>query len=221
MARFELDKAELLTLGLAGAEAALAAWIWAQGVGPIVPLHFGFEGRPDRWGSPRELAWVVAGLALGGVLVVSALGWAARRAEAPEQRRRGLHLAQALTATVLSILALILGGMALELGGARLVGVGLALVCVAIGAFLGRVPPNALVGLRTPWSLSSRLAWDRSNRLAGRLCLALGILGVMGASAVEPSLAMQLLGGGMLAGAAVAVFESWRVWRTDPERRLV
>lgn len=55
----------------------------------------------------------------------------------------------------------------------------LSVVGLLVGAALGRVPPNALVGVRTPWSLTSRRAWDRSNRLAGRLLAASGLAGLV------------------------------------------
>ncbi len=90
-----------------------------------------------------------------------------------------------------------------------------------VGAVMGKVPPNAFVGVRTAWSLSSRLAWDRSNRLAGRLFLGFGLIGMVASLALPQRLAMPILIGGVLIIAGLSIFESWRVWRSDPDRRAV
>jgi hypothetical protein len=94
----------------------------------------------------------------------------------------------------------------------------ICLAFIVIGGLIGRVPPNAFVGLRTPWALNSRLAWDRSNRLSGRLLLLTGCL----ALATTPGSSMSATVGVLAAGGLLAVihgtYESWRVWRTDPRR---
>ena len=90
---------------------------------------------------------------------------------------------------------------------------------VVIGAFLGRVAPNPLVGVRTPWTFKSRLAWDRSNRLAGRLLFWLGLASVLSAPFAPQPAGMIAVVAGVLAAAAWSVFESWRVWRSDPQRQ--
>lgn len=167
------------------------------------------------------MALWIAGEAALSVVVVAALGWAARRQDASDQRRRGLRMGQAMTVAVFFGIAMLHAGLTLGMGGGKLPVVILCLILAVIGAALGRVPPNALVGVRTPWSLSSRLAWDRSNRLAGRLFLAVGLIGLAAAMVVDLRASMTLITVSVLAAAAASAFESCRVWRTDPERRLV
>ena len=40
---------------------------------------------------------------------------------------------------------------------------------IVIGNYLPKVRPNYLVGIRTPWTLTSDLSWDRTHRIGGRL----------------------------------------------------
>jgi uncharacterized membrane protein len=94
-----------------------------------------------------------------------------------------------------------------------------SLILLVLGAFLGRVAPNPVVGVRTPWSYKSRLAWDRSNRLAGRLFFLLGLIGLIAAPVAPQPLGALSLTGAALIVAALSVFESWRVWRSDPDRQ--
>jgi uncharacterized membrane protein len=87
-----------------------------------------------------------------------------------------------------------------------------------IGAYLGKVGPNPLIGVRTPWTFASRLAWDKSNRLMGRLFFWGGLSGIVAAPFAPQPAGLSLLAAVLLASAALAAFESWRVWRTDPDR---
>ena len=48
------------------------------------------------------------------------------------------------------------------------------LFCV-IGNFMGKIRPNWFIGVRTPWTLSSKMSWNKTHRLAGWLFLVMGI----------------------------------------------
>ena len=52
------------------------------------------------------------------------------------------------------------------------------LVLMVVGNYLGKVRSNFFFGIRTPWTLSSELSWNRTHRLAGRLLVALGLVTV-------------------------------------------
>ena len=95
----------------------------------------------------------------------------------------------------------------------------MSLLFAVMGAFMGRIAPNPVIGVRTPWNYKSRLAWDRSNRLAGRLFFWLGLAGLITAPVLPQPLGFSLLIAGVLIAAGWSVFESWRVWRADPDRQ--
>lgn len=94
-----------------------------------------------------------------------------------------------------------------------------AFILLVTGAVLGRVSPNPFIGVKTPWAYKSRLAWDRSNRLAGRLMFWLGALGLVASPFIAQPAGMIALIVGVLIAAVWSGYESWRVWRTDPERQ--
>lgn len=219
-----VSRVEAAALWLAGAELAAAALVWRYGPARVA-THYGLSGAPDRWSPPAQAAGGLALTALLVLLLVAALGLSARRPWADAARRRGLAVAQGLLAGAGAASTLLLASGLTGGGGpeARTLTapVVLSLLLAGAGLVLGRVPPNALVGVRTPWSLSSRLAWDKSNRLAGRMMLAAGALGLVAAALLPVARATPLIVGATLAAAAASVFESWRVWRADRERRTV
>jgi uncharacterized membrane protein len=221
MTRAKLSAADVATIATGLIVAAAGLGVIVAGPTELMPVHYGVDGQADRWGGRAEVGGLVA--AMGGLIVLigGGMGLYAARAADPS-RRRSLRMAQ-----IVALLVLL--GVALFGGGASLMGVtsiagglpmaGLSAILLAGGALLGRVGPNPFVGVRTPWAYKSRLAWDRSNRLAGRLMFLLGLFG-LAASAVAPQPAgLVALGAGVLVAALWSVLESWRVWRADPDRQ--
>ena len=45
----------------------------------------------------------------------------------------------------------------------------LAVLWFCLGVFLKRAKRNWFVGIRTPWTLSSDLVWDKTHQVGGRL----------------------------------------------------
>ncbi len=221
----KLERIDYLAALVAAGEAALGAYVWAFGKAGRLPMHFGLSGAVDGWGDRHEVGLTLAAFGVGtavgyALLPALALG---RNDRAPG--RQALPVARLIILTTSILIALMLAAIgagvldaqrpqiALRLGMAML-----AMVLIALGAWVGKAEPSPLVGVRTFWSLRSRRAWDKSNRLFGRLAFWGGLVGLIASPVAPQPLAFQILVGGLLAASAAAVFESWRVWRIDPDR---
>ena len=55
---------------------------------------------------------------------------------------------------------------------------GLIIYCA--GIMMENAKQNWFIGVRTPWTLSSEVVWDKTNKLAGKLFKVAGVLAVMG-----------------------------------------
>ena len=209
----------------AAGQAALGLYVWKFGSTAPIPMHFGLDGQVDRWGDRTEAALFIGGMAAVSLIVGWAMDWSAARPWADDARRRGLAVAKTIAVATPCIIAAMMGGLALSArpaaGGQQIILVAVCALLAMIGAGLGKIAPNALVGVRTPWSLTSKLAWEKSNRLAGRLFFWGGLIGALVAPSAPEPIGMQVFGGAVLLIAVLTVFESWRVWRSDPERRVV
>ena len=207
-------------------QAALGLYVWNFGSTAQIPMHFNIAGEVDRWGDRTEAALLIGGMAAASLVTGLLLEANARRPEADDARRRGLAIARSIAVAAPCVISAMMAGLALSsqpsaLGGFHFILTVSCALFVVIGAIMGKVAPNAFVGVRTPWSLNSRLAWEKSNRLAGRLFFWFGLVGVFLAPTAPQPLGMQVFVGAVLAIATLTVFESWRVWRADPERRTV
>lgn len=200
---------------------AAGAGIAFAGPLELMPYHFGADGRADAWAGRQAIGGGVAVLGLLTGVLAGGMGLAAARAE-DRARARALRFGQLLILLVFFTLTLFAGVSSVtglvSLGAAAPMA-GLSALFLIIGAVAGRVGPNPIVGVRTPWSLKSRLAWDRSNRLAGRLFFLIGLVGLAAAPVAPQPLGYQVLVGAVVGAAFLAVVESWRVWRSDPDRQ--
>src|SRR5690606_37889566 len=154
-----LNLIDLATATASLAILAFGTWMLLSGPQGPIPMHYGLDGEPDRYGDRVEAGLVIG--ALGLLLAVMGLGFAhyVRRTDDPA-RRRGLLAGQlvsvlAIGATTGFMAVMMTGGAlpspALQMGG-------MSLLFLALGAFLGRVGPNVVVGVRTPWAFKSKLA---------------------------------------------------------------
>ncbi len=169
----------------------------------------------------RLATLVVLGVSLYAASAIACLGWQRRQAIESPARQTGLHVGQFLMLCLSTALALTVGTPAFAAGEGNVKAwllLPLAIVFVLIGALIGKVPPNIFVGLRTPWARRSRLAWDLSNRLAGKLMLITGVAGLGGVLCGRSAAAIVLLGTGGIISAVAGACRSFRVWRTDPDR---
>lgn len=222
---FKLTRMEIAAGVVVLGQLALAAYTARFGTTGPVPMHFDLAGNVDRWGNRAEAAAAI--LVIAGVTAACAafMAFGLRKDNPDAARRRGLTLGMGITLVVTGAVALLPFVLATPLFSAeqagKLGGAFLCLILAVVGALLGKVPPNALIGVRTPWSLTSRLAWDRSNRLAGRLFFWGGLIGLPVTFLLPPQVAMASVTTAVLLIGVYVVFESYRVWRTDPDRRAV
>jgi len=85
------------------------------------------------------------------------------------------------------------------------------------GAGVGKLKPGSAAGLRVPWTMQSRVAWDRAHRALGRVLFWGGLIGLATCLVVPPFTSMAMWFGTVALAVAAALMESWRTWRLDPD----
>jgi len=94
------------------------------------------------------------------------------------------------------------------------------LVFVVIGSYMGKIRSNYFFGIRTPWTLSSELSWNKTHQLGGKLFVVQGFLFMAGASVFTGKVWVYLLVGSSLVLAAVLMIYSYFIWKGDPEAHI-
>lgn len=114
-------------------------------------------------------------------------------------------------------LAVIGIGAGLALDMSRVVGVGLALLIGLLGNFLGKVRPNYLVGVRTPWTLESREVWIKTHRLTGRLMVGASVVMLLACFTVPPAIAFWVNMGLLMLVSIVSILYSFFAYRKQEQ----
>jgi len=83
------------------------------------------------------------------------------------------------------------------------------LMFVLIGGSLGHVRSNYFFGIRTPWTLSSDLSWDKTHKLGGKLFVILGLIFMVSPLVVTGEVWIYGLLGGILVSVVVLVAYSY------------
>lgn len=94
------------------------------------------------------------------------------------------------------------------------------LVLTIKGALVGKLKPNGVIGLRVPWTLKSRLAWDKAHRTLGRALFWVGLAGLASSLSIPPTISMLLIIAAIVSAVTLALIEARSAWRSDPERGL-
>lgn len=167
---------------------AFSLWAWPR-LPAQVAVHWGVDGRPNGWATPREAALLMPAL-LTGVYALTLLFFNARfdfraaRLMDPALTRRIRFLVVCLLA---AIQGLILG---VPLRGGTMMGtiafVPVGIFLVLFGNLMPRLEPNAWAGIRIPPTLEDRTVWKRTHRLAGRLFVTGGLLQLLACLLPEP-----------------------------------
>ena len=98
------------------------------------------------------------------------------------------------------------------------IAVGIAVLFIGIGNLLGKVRQNFMFGVRTPWTLSSELSWEKTHRIMAKVFVVGGFLTLLTAL-LTPSLAFIVFMTHVAVIVVVAFVYSYIVWKSDPNKR--
>ncbi len=184
-------------------------------------VHWSVFGHPNG-GATKPVTLLLMPV-IAAVLVGVFLGLAPRvepRREHLAASRRAFSLGIVATVSVLAVIhvAVVSAALANVRLTIALIPLVPAVIVAVLGNYLGAVRSNFFFGVRTPWTLSSERSWERTNRVAGRLLVPLGLIVAVMALAGWALAGLVTFAVLLIASMAFAVAYSYRVWRDDPQR---
>jgi immunity protein, SdpI family len=193
---------------------ALAISVWAYPLLPDrVPTHWDIDGNPNAYSSRLVSSILTPGII--GVL------WAFMLL-LPAISPRGFQLGESAGVFYTAMLAVIGFSLVMHVMLIRaaltdgrpsmtLLFAAIGILLAIIGMLLGKVKKNFWFGVRTPWTLASDEIWLRTNRLAGRLFVAGGI--IIALASFAGKIAIAVLIGVVSAVAAFSIVYSYVIYR--------
>jgi len=213
----------IIIAAMAGLSLAAASALPAS-----VPLRFNAHGVPTSYGSPYPpLALMpIVAVALSAIFAALARSEPRRADLAGSMLAYGTRWIGAL-ALVASVHVWIVYTLVTSIRGTPPVDP-TRLVFALVGAFvaiagsqLAKVRPNFMIGIRTPWTLSSDQVWERTHRLGRWPATLSGLVILIAAiAAPSPSILLPLTLTVVIVVGAGLVLLSYVLWRGRGERPM-
>jgi len=143
-----------------------------------MPVHWNLHGVVDAWLPKPTGAFALPFETpfLTGILIGVAPK-ATNAAESGSMRRVYPTIVAAIAAFMLYLMIMVVRvGIGIELAVPSYAAIGLGVLFIVLGNYMGKVTRNWIVGVRTPWTLASDEIWSRTNRLGGCLLVLAGFV---------------------------------------------
>ena len=181
-----------------------------------IPVHFGFNGTPDKYGPKNQIFFWPAGCFLLSILVYLLLTniykldpkrWAANQP--------GIFLKIAMVVVVfISCITILMLSWTVKQHtvGLNLILVMMGLLFAYMGNILHSIKPNYFAGFRLPWTLESEENWRATHLLASKIWFAGGILIAILALFIKPIIMFFIMIGIVLVMAIIPTVYSYRMF---------
>jgi len=180
-----------------------------------VPMHWNSAGIPDRFADRSSLIWLLL-VALAIPLLMDILPYIDPR------RHNYRYFAASYQKMKLGISGFMLFMFVLSVNTAmtptqrlstQLMSVGLGILFMLIGNYLGKVKNNYFVGIKTPWTLASDEVWRRTHRLGGWLFFLAGLITIIVGQLAKGEELFPIFLGIILIAAFAPIIYSYIIYR--------
>jgi len=143
-----------------------------------VPIHWNAQGEVDNYGSKFMGAFFAPLIAIGVYLLFVALPLIDPKKERYTQFKKTYHLFKNL---IIAYLVYIFFVSSLNIVGFNVpielaIPIGVGVLFMILGNYMGKIKPNWFLGIRTPWTLSSEEVWNATHRFSGKIFVGGGLI---------------------------------------------
>lgn len=181
-----------------------------------VPTHWNMQGEVDGWSSRFVVAWMIP-LVMASMLVIFRVLPHIDPRRANYEKFRGAYDAIVILTIVFMAglhMLLLASATGSEVPIGRVIPAAVGAFFMALGVLLPRAHPNWFIGIRTPWTMTSDVSWERTHRLGGTLFLLSGVLTVLASVVAPRQAAWVLIVSATVTGLTVIAY-SYVVWRQE------
>lgn len=179
-----------------------------------LPIHWNGAGEVDNTMPKLQALLLLPGITLGTNLIFWLLPFIDKSQQLKDSARVLSIVQVCVTLLVSSIsIATILIGLGYDLDIPTLVPVGVLLFMMVIGNYMGKIRPNKVMGIRTPWTLKNDEVWRRTHKLSGWVWVGLSVALIGLRFLLDTNLFLYAFLGGILAMVLVPTVYSWRLYQ--------
>lgn len=196
----------------------IAGWIVYPYLPDQVASHWNLKGEVDGYSSR---AWGAFGLPLttAAIYLLMLLLPSIDPKKRNYQKFTGAYrLFRAVMVVFMSGLygVVVASALGYQLPVGRVVLTGVALLFIVMGNFMGQIRQNYFVGIKTPWTLANEVVWQKTHRIAARLWVGAGLIGLVAAFAGGTAGAV-LLGVSLVLAVVIPIVFSYLEYRRQQQ----
>lgn len=163
-----------------------------------VPRHWGIDGEIDAyWG--KEGVFLTAILPFLLYLLMKFLPKIDPKKESYKKHKKAYNMT--IFAIIIFIIIMhwitVYASLGNNINIQRLVNMGVGLLFIIIGNYMGQIRHNYFFGIKTPWTLANEEVWRKTHRMARYPFVILGILFII-AGFIKSEIAIGLIIGGVI-----------------------
>ncbi len=204
----------IISLVIIGLQIAVAAGTYPF-LPPIVPSHWDAVGNVNGYLPKLTNALIIPSMSVGIFLLLRVLLVASPRLSNQDPRATQKIIGLLLVGILLFMFIIQMITLAIPLGltinVSFVISLLVSVLFIFIGNYLGKLQRNFWAGIRTPWTLSSDIVWERTHRLGGWLFVGAGVLGII-TTFIPPLRTWGIVGTVFLVSALLVVY-SYVVYR--------
>ena len=149
----------------------------------VVPTHWNAAGQVNGHASKWVNTLLFPLLSVGIYLLIRFVAAASprlgsRSSSAANTQVRTVVLVAVLLFELIVQLCVTAISLGMRLDITFTLNLAMAVLFIVIGNFMGKMRRNFWMGIRTPWTLTSEVVWERTHRLGGWLFVAVGLIGI-------------------------------------------
>jgi uncharacterized membrane protein len=186
-----------------------------------VPVHFGFDGTPDRYDTKSTLIFTTLLISLVGIgtyflmINLPAIDPKKTAGQSPEFFQRiGLVVIIFLSALNMIILSSSINS---SFNSIHFIMPLIGLMFAFLGNYMHTLKPNYFAGIRTPWTLENSDNWRETHLLSGKLWVAGGIGIVIESLLLPNNWAWYLFAGITCLIVIIPIIFSYRYYKTHQQ----
>ena len=176
-----MSKTEILIVGIALLSLAISAYYYPQ-MPEQMASHWNAQGQVDGYLSRSWGLFLIPITLVGLALLFLAVPRVDPLRENIERFRpyyNGFVILFMVFMTCVHLLT-ILWSVEIRISPNLVVPIGAGIMFIGAGVLCENTRQNWFVGIRTPWTMSSEIVWDRTHRMAGKLFKVSGVIAVAG-----------------------------------------
>ncbi|MEG2290643.1 MAG: SdpI family protein [Clostridium sp.] len=192
-----------------------------------MPLHIGLSGQVTSMGSKYTLIILSVIVIIMGLSVKYSIKKEAKKdveaENATTRNEKSLTINGIAALTLLNVVffVFIYKGFALaspnnylpDINSIQIINIMICILLIIMGNILPKTRMNSLIGVRTSWSRANSESWAMSQRIGGRVFIAVGLISLIGSFFIAKSLVIVFTLGCLIAGSVVTVIGSNMAYR--------